>query len=404
MRISQIIKEKIRSAARNFAPILWRGWHRGITSRWQNNSPFGHAPRHVLSDIIGHFRDNTSEGRVLMEMAPHAKENPLPECQTAQLADAYSQLPAFDGIRVCVYQLQHARVFGGYAGMVVDRAGLIFQESTPYPWGTLCHPALRRIRWPSAPASLSGKSAYLATPEATNNYYHFMVDCLPKLALLDRAKEPLDTFDQFIINSSARFTNEVLQESGIPESKVIQLQSDTNLVVENLIVPEFQGSHDGVEDWQVEGVRRILARWISNKVATKKIYAARGNARVRRVLNEEEVVRELALKGFEIVDPSNLTVQEQAEIFSQATLVVAPHGAALTNLLFCPPGAAVVEMVHPQVINGFYRNISRAAGLRHHVFAGQGDHASNLARHRANGADLSIDIPELLKFLHESKL
>jgi hypothetical protein len=132
-----------------------------------------------------------------------------------------------------------------------------------------------------------------------------MVDCLPKLALLDRAKEPLDTFDQFIINSSARFTNEVLQESGIPESKVIQLQSDTNLVVENLIVPEFQGSHDGVEDWQVEGVRRILARWISNKVATKKIYAARGNARVRRVLNEEEVVRELALKGFEIVDPSN---------------------------------------------------------------------------------------------------
>ncbi len=404
MKAINHIKEATRAAARRFAPLVWRAWHRGFTSKWQGNSPFGAAPGLVVEKSADYFRDHPSAGKVLMELLPEPKENPIPECQTPQLRESYLRLPSFDGIRVYVYQLQDAVLFGGYAGMVVNKEGGIFEESSPYPWGTLCHPALRRARWPSPSTRLGGKSALLATAEAARNYYHFMVDCLPKVALLIQAGETLDTFERFIINSSTEFAKEIFIEAGIAESKLMHLRPESNLIVDHLVVPEFHGSHDGVEDWQVNKVRELLSAWISTRPATRKIYAVRGDAKVRKVLNEDALIEVLQRQGFEIIDCAKLTAREQVGAFSEATLVVAPHGAALTNLMFCPPGCAAVEIVHPQVVNGFYRNLSRAARLRHHVFAGQGDHAGNLARHRANGADLSINIPELQKFIHEFNL
>ena len=46
--------------------------------------------------------------------------------------------------------------------------------------------------------------------------------------------------------------------------------------------------------------------------------------------------------GFEIVDLVGESLEAQIELFSQTSLIVAPTGAALTNMLFCPPGTKVI--------------------------------------------------------------
>jgi capsular polysaccharide biosynthesis protein len=60
-----------------------------------------------------------------------------------------------------------------------------------------------------------------------------------------------------------------------------------------------------------------------------------------------------------------LSVAEQAQLLGSARCVVAPHGAALTNLVFAPPGALLLELFHPQHKNRCYVNLAAACGHRY---------------------------------------
>lgn len=62
------------------------------------------------------------------------------------------------------------------------------------------------------------------------------------------------------------------------------------------------------------------------------------------------------------------TTEASGRAFSAAAVVVAPHGGALANLVFCAPGTAVVEIVPPQTLRLFYAGLSYARGLRYYAF------------------------------------
>ena len=57
---------------------------------------------------------------------------------------------------------------------------------------------------------------------------------------------------------------------------------------------------------------------------------------MRQVLGPQIPVR--------LVHPEELTFQQQVEIFSTTSLLVAVQGAGLTNMIFMPEGAAVIEL------------------------------------------------------------
>ena len=56
------------------------------------------------------------------------------------------------------------------------------------------------------------------------------------------------------------------------------------------------------------------------------------------MLNEGGVVEMAVERGCEIVDPGTISIQDQITIMSQANTIVGPTGAALTNMIFAPPG------------------------------------------------------------------
>jgi capsular polysaccharide biosynthesis protein len=93
------------------------------------------------------------------------------------------------------------------------------------------------------------------------------------------------------------------------------------------------------------------ARWLRERLRPhgerrggRRLFAGRGDASSRRVVNEDAVMELFAAHGFERLECARMTIGEQAAAFAEASVVVAPHGAALTNLLFTPPGATVVEL------------------------------------------------------------
>ena len=49
--------------------------------------------------------------------------------------------------------------------------------------------------------------------------------------------------------------------------------------------------------------------------------------------------------GYERVTLAGRSVAEQVALFAGATHVVGPHGAGLANVVFCPPGARLLEIL-----------------------------------------------------------
>ena len=62
-------------------------------------------------------------------------------------------------------------------------------------------------------------------------------------------------------------------------------------------------------------------------------------------LNHPNIVR-YHMSWLETIDLDKLNIIDQAQTFAEATHIVSPHGAGLTNLLWCEPGTKVIELTH----------------------------------------------------------
>jgi capsular polysaccharide biosynthesis protein len=88
---------------------------------------------------------------------------------------------------------------------------------------------------------------------------------------------------------------------------------------------------------------RILEQEPINIKKSEKIYISRRNSSKRILTNEEQIEELLKKLGFDIYYMEHYTFEQQIAIMEQASIVVAPHGAGLANILFCPTGTKIVE-------------------------------------------------------------
>ena len=57
------------------------------------------------------------------------------------------------------------------------------------------------------------------------------------------------------------------------------------------------------------------------------------------------------------------TFEEQFELFSSHGILIAPHGAGLTNTMFLPPGAVVMEMFPYHMHHPRYTGLAFHSGV-----------------------------------------
>jgi capsular polysaccharide biosynthesis protein len=87
-----------------------------------------------------------------------------------------------------------------------------------------------------------------------------------------------------------------------------------------------------------------------------------------RAFSNQAAVEQIAARaGLDIVDLASLDMAAQIELFRHARLIVAAHGGALANLLFCPPGAAVVELSPACDFRPHFCQLAGKLGLMHAV-------------------------------------
>ena len=109
----------------------------------------------------------------------------------------------------------------------------------------------------------------------------------------------------------------------------------------------------------------------------RKLYIER-NAPTRSPVNAAEVRDHFLGRGWEVVDPSQHSLDEQIRMFQGAAAVVGVHGAGLTNLLWASPGTKVIELMPGNRRNGCYAGISLVIGLEHHCLICPSDAHANI--------------------------
>lgn len=232
-------------------------------------------------------------------------------------------------------------VVGDY-GAVITAGGILDFETSGYfglaSWRE--HPIFLRPLLPRR-VHVPGTLLNLSTRGATSNYYHFVFDALPRLGIMQECLQR-PHFDAVLVPHRRSYQREFLELIGL-EVPLIQPEPHRAVQADRLLVPSTPNEHLAAPEW--------VARWLREHFPPtsggegKRLYLTRGNRpRTRRYLQEAQLLPALEKRGFIQVDPGTLSVQEQINLFHGAEVIVAPHGAALTNLVFSRPEVKVLEM------------------------------------------------------------
>jgi capsular polysaccharide biosynthesis protein len=309
----------------------------------------------------------------------------------------------------CGFALEHGIASRAGAIYTSDGRKVISQEGNEiadqarlksYP---MLLPSFHRSDEPVAAISVSGF-----------NYFHWLFDVLPKIHLLEKLGFP----DSLLyVHVTTEVQAEMLKILGVKESRILNSANIPFVRAPQLIVPFFLGQIGACKilrteqldqtaqitlgnskecvnlaGWACEFLRdRFLPVIDSDSSSPRRIFISRKDARKgRSIRNEEKVLAFLKEYGFEEVSLTGLRFVEQARLFHNAEIILAPHGASLANLVFCQTGVKCIEIFSPQYISDLYAVLSNLVGLEYFYIVGQG----RVDQTKSN-EDYDIDVADL---------
>lgn len=263
--------------------------------------------------------------------------------------------------RTWVREVGKSMVFGPTIGVVSSDNLLIPEVSIEWSCPSERHWTFRKLRLPST-TRLSGRSLILASTGG-DSYFHWMTDVLPRIRLVTSAGIGLESFDHIIINQvKDAFQRETLQYAKIPPAKCREFRiKASGFLCEEAVLPSLPSFPGVIPPETIAYLTKLVPQTALKNGS--KLFITRGASDRRRVIEQDQIAAWLMRQGFKVIDCGSMSVKDQAGAFAHADLIVAPHGGALTNLMFCRSGTQVVELLSSRYANPCYRNLCGVAGL-----------------------------------------
>jgi len=234
---------------------------------------------------------------------------------------------------------------------------------------------------------------YLASRWGATNYWHWMAESLARLSLI---KEKPDDV-KYVINSiQSPFVKESLMTMGVDPKKCIEIDKSKSIICKHLILPSRMNDFD--KDGLLFLRDKIKRSVVSDELSPKRIYISR--KKTRSVENETEVMELLSRYGFVMVRCEELSFEDQVKKFYNAEVVVAPHGAGNTNLLFAKDNAKLLELRSPTYFGRTYYYLCNHLGFDYYSLYGRGKIPTTAKESSSSlQSNMNIDVLRLNKTL-----
>ena len=112
--------------------------------------------------------------------------------------------------------------------------------------------------------------------------------------------------------------------------------------------------------------KKFLSAPIGNKKKWPEKIFIRRNSHYRKLINSKEIEELLIKKGFSIVEPGNLSFENQVALFSNAKIIIGPAGADFANLIYANLKSNVIILISDHEGNNYeyWPNISSIVGIQ----------------------------------------
>ena len=266
-----------------------------------------------------------------------------------------------------------------HTGCLADVAGrgLISADGAPENWNR-DKLALLRAADPIAGTAL--------TVRRYTNYFHFMLEAaMPLVAYFEHADKLDGPHSIVSAPVGPGFARETLKAIAARYgARLVELPKGSKARLENVAT---YVRRTPCSDWPMArpetaaALRDALLAHFGRQIdpsAGRRLYLRRGASKIRNLRNDDDFTALATEDGFEILEPASANLADQVQRTAEADRILAVHGAALANLIFARPGAALVEVFAQDFCKSVYMMLARQLGLTHfRVVSGPGDYQQN---------------------------
>jgi capsular polysaccharide biosynthesis protein len=243
-------------------------------------------------------------------------------------------------------------------GVVLDNDGRVLastaREALRYTPDLSRLPHVRRqdgvsLFAPPTTAPEIARGTVFAGWSGLHNYAHFLLASLPAL---------LATTAPAIVPPLTRWQADLLALIGetplVVEAPLVRLG-------EAVLAPK--GAFPEAIDPRVIEIRDRVVTQVEAWADRRRIYLSRRDSLKAVMQDEAELEAALAARGFVIIRPETISVRELVGVVRGAETIVALSGTALANILFCAPGAKVIEIRPPGAAETWTRDLAGLVGV-----------------------------------------
>lgn len=266
---------------------------------------------------------------------------------------------------------------------VVGGSGFIFSDGVPvggseylipYLYTSMYQPIWSGLQKPHLNRHIPGV-AIIGFNHLYDNYYHFMAEALSAAILCYDVffKSGLEKVT-IITGKKNQFRREYFDIvfGKNKNVEIIELERDEYVTADKALYCRHLVGRSTPQPCLVAERVALQAHILKNvelfsvSPPARLIYISRQDTGARSILNEAALIKCLQGLGFEIYVATGKSVREQIEVFRTAKLVVAGHGAGVSNMFFAQNDAILIELIQASYLNVGPLRLAQMAGVKYH--------------------------------------